>query len=130
MTPAVKLVFGVDYDKTRVTEFAAVLSYARRNDVPEGGLDAFLDASEGGIKGIVKAERALRRPAKRAGSVARAAAELRKRPVLAHVPMVTEDNDEFVVLLARNDGKGTLDILASMGADKAPVERLMMRAIR
>jgi hypothetical protein len=29
MTPAVKLVFGADYDKTRLTEFAAVLSYAR-----------------------------------------------------------------------------------------------------
>ncbi|MES2987328.1 MAG: hypothetical protein V4808_05445, partial [Pseudomonadota bacterium] len=51
MTPAVKLVFGADYDKTRLTEFAAVLSHAKRSFVPSGGLDGFLDIAEGGIKG-------------------------------------------------------------------------------
>ena len=30
MTPIVKLVFGIDYDKARLTEFAAALSYAQR----------------------------------------------------------------------------------------------------
>ena len=33
MTPIVKLVFGADYDKTRLTEFAAALSYAEREAV-------------------------------------------------------------------------------------------------
>src|SRR3546814_3615529 len=33
MTPVVKLVFGIHYDKTRLTEFSAVLSYAARNGV-------------------------------------------------------------------------------------------------
>ena len=40
MTPIVKLVFGIDYDKTRLTEFAAALSYAQRTPVPLGGFDA------------------------------------------------------------------------------------------
>jgi hypothetical protein len=36
MTPVVKLVFGVDYDKTRITEFAAALSHGRRHNLPGG----------------------------------------------------------------------------------------------
>ena len=38
MTPVVKLVFGVHYDKTRLTEFAAALSWARREGVAAGAL--------------------------------------------------------------------------------------------
>ncbi len=33
MTPVVKLVFGVDYDKARLTEFAAALSYGHRQSI-------------------------------------------------------------------------------------------------
>ena len=58
MTPIVKLVFGADYDKTRLTEYAAVLSHARRIGVATGALNDFLESYEGGIKGVVKAERA------------------------------------------------------------------------
>src|SRR3546814_2527825 len=63
MTPVVKLVCGMDYDKTRLTEFAAALSYAARNDVKPGHLQALLEGYEGGLKGVVAAERAMRRPA-------------------------------------------------------------------
>ena len=62
MTPVVKLVFGAEYDKTRLTEYAAVLQHATRNDVGSGGLPLFLDAFDGGIKAIVAAERAERKP--------------------------------------------------------------------
>src|SRR3546814_11875146 len=62
MTPVVKLVFGMDYDKTRLTEFAAALSYAARNDVKPGHLQALLEGYEGGLKGVVAAARAMRRP--------------------------------------------------------------------
>src|SRR3546814_1211886 len=65
MTPIVKLVFGVDYDKTRLTEFATVLAHAQRLAVGAGALTALLDEADGGIKGIVQAERAARRPAAR-----------------------------------------------------------------
>ncbi|MEO6041151.1 MAG: hypothetical protein ABIP41_04555, partial [Croceibacterium sp.] len=41
MTPVVKLVFGADYDKTRLTEFASALSFATREDVDFGGFEAF-----------------------------------------------------------------------------------------
>ena len=62
MTPIVKLVFGIDYDKTRLTEFAAALSYAEREKVDFGGFQAFLEAADGGLKGLVAAERKARRP--------------------------------------------------------------------
>src|SRR6185503_3532568 len=43
MTPIVKLVFGIDYDKARLTEFAAALSFARRQDVALGGFQQFIE---------------------------------------------------------------------------------------
>jgi len=127
MTAAAKLVFGSDYDKTRLTEFAAVLSNARRNDVAEGGLDAFLTDEPGGIKAIVKAERALRKPAPRPDVYARAAEELRSRPPLAHVEIEAGDA-EFVVLLARAGEDGMLDILAKVEGDAAFAERVVRKA--
>ena len=49
MTPIVKLVFGIDYDKTRLTEFAAALSYAQRQQVELGGFqDVHREASRAG----------------------------------------------------------------------------------
>ena len=125
MTPPVKLVFGVDYDKTRLTEFAAVLSYARRQEVPQGGLDAFLEVAPGGIKGVVKAERDHRRPAPKRDVFAQAAAELRSRPPLGHVAIPAQG--EFVVLLARAGHDG-LDIVASFEDDAALTERAIRKA--
>ncbi len=124
MTPCVKLVFGADYDKTRLTEFAAVLSHAKRNAVPEGGLDAFLEAAEGGIKGVVKAERDHRRPPAKPDVFQRIAAELRVRPPIAHVDI--QSTDEFVVLLARQ-GHGGLDIVAKV-EDSPLIERAVRKA--
>ena len=46
MTPVAKLVFGADYDKTRLTEFAAALSYGRRQAVPAGGFESFVERFE------------------------------------------------------------------------------------
>src|SRR4030095_16879033 len=43
MTPIVKLVFGIDYDKTRLTEFAAALSYAERENIDFGGFQEFVE---------------------------------------------------------------------------------------
>ncbi|WP_443026528.1 PAS domain-containing protein [Sphingomonas sp. IC-56] len=128
MTPPIKLVFGPDYDKTRVTEFAAVLNHAKRNAVPLRGLRPFLESAEGGIKAIVKAEREHRRPAAKQDVFAQAAAELRSRPPLAHVE-ITPDGaaGEFVVLLARAGAQG-LDIVAKMEDDTALTERAIRRA--
>lgn len=110
MTPIVKLVFGAEYDKTRLAEYASVLSHARRHAVAAEGLGGFLEEFAGGIKAIVAADRAARRPAPRPDFYARAAAELRALPVLATVPMGA-GGGEFVVLVARAGRDGMLDIV-------------------
>lgn len=127
MTAAAKLVFGADYDKTRLTEFAAVMNHARRHDVSEGGLDAFIGATEGGIKGIVKAERALRKPAPQPDLFDQVRAELRARPAIAHVQMAA-GTEEFVLLLARAGADGELDIVARIDDDAALSNRALRKA--
>ncbi|HVI98851.1 MAG TPA: hypothetical protein VM657_07285 [Sphingomonas sp.] len=127
MTPIVKLVFGKDYDKTRLTEFATVLAHAARHEVAAGALPDLLDRAEGGIKGIVQAERAARRPAVRPDPTGRAVARLAERAPIASIAIETQAvTGEYVLLLARAAGHGMLDIVASVeGAD-----RLTERAIR
>jgi hypothetical protein len=108
LTPIVKLVFGVDYDKTRLTEFAAVLGHARRHGIVEGRLAAFLDGFEGGIKAVVAAERAAKKPA----VTPAAPAPLADRPTLARVAFSVDGAvGTGVVLVARISENGMLDII-------------------
>jgi hypothetical protein len=125
MTPIVKLVFGADYDKTRVTEFAAVLAHAARHDVPADGLFAWLEGKRGGIKAVVAEERVVRRPGERTDMWEALAAELRARPPLAHAAIGDVD-DEFVVLLARR-ASGGVEIVA-VDADRDLTSRAARRA--
>jgi hypothetical protein len=129
MTPIVKLIFGIDYDKTRLTEYAAVLSHARRIGVGRGGLGAFLEGFEGGIKGVVKAERAAKAPATPAtGPDPRTA--IADKPVLAELALDTGlAAGDYVVLLARVADGGTLDVVAAIGGDTALTTKAMRRAV-
>jgi hypothetical protein len=61
MTPVVKLVFGADYDKTRLTEYAAALTHAQRIGLNRGQLGTYLAEAPGGLKGVVNTERRMRR---------------------------------------------------------------------
>ncbi|WP_033922984.1 PAS domain-containing protein [Sphingomonas sp. 37zxx] len=111
MTPIVKLILGTDYDKTRLTEFACVLMHARRQMVAPSAFADFLANAPGGIKGVVAAERAARRPLPKPDTLDRAAATLRSRAPIAQVPIAAGD-DEFVLLLARAGSNGMLDVIA------------------
>jgi GNAT superfamily N-acetyltransferase len=129
MTPIVKLVFGMGYDKTRLTEFAAVLSFANRQGIGPGALSTFLEHAEGGIKGVVKAERAERRPAKQASRTAEWRAALDRRPAIASVALDTHSAvGDYILLLARAAAGGTLDIVARMDDDAALTERAIRAA--
>ena len=57
MRPVVELVFGGGQDDARLAQYAAVLAYAHRGGVAVEGLRAFLERAEGGLDGIVRAER-------------------------------------------------------------------------
>ncbi len=125
MTPLVKLIFGLDYDKTRVTEFATVLAAARAADVGPGALGAFIDAHPGGIKGVVQAARAARAAARPTTRARPATASFAARPSLGCVPLATQAAAGAPVLLvARATSGGTVEIVGTV-AD----EQLIRRAV-
>jgi hypothetical protein len=129
MTPIVKLVFGAAYDKTRLTEFAAALSWARRNDLGAGNLAAALEGFAGGLKGIVADERAARRPAAKPDREAARRQGLAAAPAIAMLSGVNVGGDTpagtFVLLVARSEGDGRVSIIAPALRD----ERLIAGAI-
>ncbi|MDB5709890.1 MAG: hypothetical protein JWL96_1960 [Sphingomonas bacterium] len=131
MTPVVKLIFGADYDKTRLTEYAAVLSHARRHDVPVGSLAELLDAAEGGIKGVVRAERAARAPAVAALAPPDPRSLFDGHPVLASVALdVAAEPGSYVVLVARVAADGRLDVVAKLDGQDALVEKVIRAAAK
>ncbi|HEY6663166.1 MAG TPA: hypothetical protein VIZ66_09595, partial [Sphingomicrobium sp.] len=127
MTPIVKLVFGIDYDKARLTEFAAALSFAQRQQVETGGFQQFIERQSGGLKALVAAEREARRPEPRPDTRGEAArAKLRSAPSisLAEVPA----DDEFAVIITRRGADGQHEPVAIV-SDEALVERAIRRTI-
>ena len=63
MTPVIKLVFGADYDKTRLTEYATALTHAHRIGLGAGQLGEYLANAPGGLKGVITDERRTKRAA-------------------------------------------------------------------
>jgi hypothetical protein len=133
MTPVVKLVFGADYDKTRLTEYAAALSHAHRLGLPRGGLTDFLRGADGGLKGVVKTERQLRRaetgkadPA--ADSREALAAKLRELPAVA-LADIAPYGSEFALLMIRRDENGELIVLGEVPEDAALVEKAAKKLV-
>jgi hypothetical protein len=127
MTPIVKLVFGSNYDKTRLTEYASALRYAEHIGLGKGELAGFLDRFEGGLKALVKADRAMRRPVA-APKVSHAASDNRARLRRARPMLLSEiqsGDSEFVVLVARRDETGDLVIVGPVLGD----DRLTEQAI-
>ena len=128
MTPIVKLVFGVDYDKTRLTEFAAALSYAERENIDFGCFQDFVEQAEGGLKGLVAAERKARRPDKAAeDKLALGKAAIRAAPPLSLAQLQT--NQEFALVLTRRNADGVHEVV-ELVADGALLDRALRRAAR
>ena len=128
MTPIVKLVFGIDYDKTRLTEFAAALSYAERENVDFGGFQQFLEQADGGLKGLVAAERKARRPDRpQEDKVEAGKAALRAAPPMALGQLPT--NEEFALVLTRRNANGIHEVV-ELVADAAMLDRALRRVAR
>jgi hypothetical protein len=127
MTAVAKLVFGADYDKTRLTEFAAALSWGRRQALPQGDLTRYLESFDGGLKGVVQAERRARRPEPASDPAEAARDRLRSLPAIAHAE-IESDGGEFVLLIARRVEDGRLAILAPVRQDEALIARAIRKA--
>lgn len=134
MTPVVKLVFGHDYDKTRLTEYAAVLSHASRLKLARGGLAGFLAETEGGVKAIVKAERRLRReeqgkPVEEPGAVREALAQALRALEAISLEELDGAGAEFALVLIRRDEIGCAEILGELPEDVAMIERAAKKLV-
>ena len=128
MTPVVKLVFGADYDKTRLTEYAAVLSHAHRIGIERGHLGEYLGNAEGGLKGVVQAERRIRReengkPARQADRPReKLAKQLRTLEPVAFGD-IAGDGSEFGLVLIRRAESGEVTLLGEVPEDVPLLER-------
>ena len=126
MTPIVKLIFGADYDKTRLTEFAAALSHAERCKVDFGGFLGFIEEADGGLKGLVAAERKARRPDKPQEDKA----ELIRSALRRAAPVALADlptNQEFALVITRRNASGVHEVVALVN-DEAMLDRALRRA--
>ena len=126
MTPVVKLVFGIDYDKARLTEFAAALSYGLRQNIEVGAFNDFIEKQSGGLKALVAAERQARRPEASPdtkGETARAKLRSARSISLADLP----SDEEFAVVVTRRGADGVHEPVAIVD-DEALIERAIRRA--
>ena len=123
MTPIVKLVFGIDYDKTRLAEFGAALSFARKQGLGVGAFTGWLESFPGALKGIVSAERAERRPDRKVRVGAPANVDrARTMPALGVIQL--EADSEFIILVARKIDDGHVAVIGRAG-DDALVDRAL-----
>jgi hypothetical protein len=125
MTPIVKLVFGIDYDKARLTEFAAALAYAERSGIDFEGFLPFIEGHNGGLKGLVAAERLARRPDARLDTRAdRARTRLRNAPSQPLGSLA--GNDEFSLVLVRRGADGRVEPVSAV-SDLSLLEKVLRR---
>lgn len=128
MTPVVKLVFGADYDKTRLTEYATALSHARRVGLGRGELATYLRDARGGLKGVVKAERAHKRAEAGRDTAPRTAI---KGPLVEALRAIEPQGfdtlpahgEEFALVAIRRLPDGRVAVLGEIAHDVALIER-------
>lgn len=110
----VRAVFGPEWAKPRLSEFALVLEHAERTGLGQGALATVLLEFPGGLKGLVAAERALRKPSPPAPRTAIRPGLTRKlrqlTPLTAVIPI-----DEFTLVVARRNSDGTVSLLGNPG---------------
>jgi hypothetical protein len=131
LTPLVKLVFGADYDKTRIAEYTTALTHAQRLALGYGELGSYLAKAPGGLKGVVALERKLRRE-----ETGKAAAKPRATLVdslraLDHKPLyaLEPEGAEFALVLVRRLASGPAVLLGEIADDQPMLERAARRLL-
>jgi len=132
LIPVVKLVFGIAYDKTRLTEYATVIGHAQRMELGAGTLAAYLETAPGGLKGVVQRERQLRREEKGTGPVRDGESPIVRR--LRSLPArpltdLASNGEEFTLVLARRTDDGEVLLLGEVADDAALFERAARRLL-
>ena len=127
-TPVVKLVFGADYDKTRLTEYASAMAHAQRCGIGQGALAEYLAHAAGGLKGVVQAERRARREESgKPGTLrdtprealSRRLREIEPRPIAA----LESEGEEFALVVVRRMADGQVLLVGEVADDVPLLER-------
>jgi hypothetical protein len=132
--PVVKLVFGTDYEKTRLSEYAAALSYAKRCGQKPINFRNFIESQQGGLKGCVRAERAARRAARndRPDPTEQAKDLLRTVESRGLITDLEGGADDFVLILGRRSvsQSGVIDVVRILDENASVVDAAVRRAAR
>ena len=124
LIPLVKLVFGADYDKTRLTEFATAIAHGQRRGIVRGGLAALLAETPGGLKAVVHEERRLRRAERGDHPLSGRNAIVEGLRRLDPLPLeAVGHGGEFTVLIARRLADGQLVLLGEVADDQTLLDR-------
>ncbi len=128
MTPVVKLVFGSEYDKTRLTEYASALGHARRLGLGRGALAGYLSTAPGGLKGVVAQERRLKKedsgkPASQRENPGEVLASKLRQLDYLPLDQVSAQGREFTLLVARRLPSGEVVLLGELSDDIPLFER-------
>lgn len=131
LTPLVKLVFGADYDKTRITEYATALVHAQRQGLGYGELAGFLGKAAGGLKGVVALERKLRREESGKAAPAAQAPLVDHLRAMAHKPLyaLAPEGPEFALVMVRRLENGSVVLLGEFADDQPLFERAARRLL-
>ena len=128
-----KLVFGKDYDKTRLSEFATVIAHCQRKELGRGSAAQYLAETSGGIRHIVAMERLLRQgeegveaPAPRSEPRKTIARKLAREPHHG-LELLDTDGDEYVLVIARRDPQGGPTLIGEVPRDIALFEKAARR---
>jgi len=132
-TPVLKMIFGKTYDKTRLTEYAAALSYGWRNGQTRDSFPDFLRDQPGGIKGCVAMERKERKIAtgnQAADRLETARENLRRFPALdleAAFNHSDAPDTDFCLLIARKTADGHIEPIGFAGESDSQLDAAIKR---
>lgn len=131
MTAVVKLVFGSQYDKTRITEYATALDHGWAAGLAAGLLGDYLGDYVGGLKELVRHERTLRRSETPPKMDSRSSScnAMKTAPALDPLAIAT-DEDGLAVVVARREADGSLAIVAALPEGSDLGQRVMAAAAR
>ncbi|WP_421850933.1 hypothetical protein [Novosphingobium sp.] len=131
LTPLVKLVFGADYDKTRIAEYTTALTHAQRLALGYGELGGYLAKAPGGLKGVVALERKLRREETGTAAAKPRATLVDGLRALDHKPLyaLEPEGAEFALVLVRRLASGPAVLLGEIADDQPMLERAARRLL-
>ena len=128
MTPIVKLVFGIDHDKTRLAEYALVLGHAKRTGLAKGEVLPLLNRTTGGLKAIITSERAARRPEPKATKTNVLLDKARQIAPKGIVEM--PGSEEFIMLFARRIDGDHVAVIGAVDHDEALLKKALRQIAR